>query len=178
MTLGSNYTPSSLPSFVFTSNKFSIHGKTVSSYYALRGIDLEIKAGDRAKGAVTQIQYGLVPGGHLIFKYSSGHNESGSILFRNTNNQNVMHLHKSNITMGQTNLPITLTVNGTVNVKGRIKITSGGADFVFSKDYKLPTLREVENFITTTKHLPGITPAAKMQAEGLDLSQTTTKLLQ
>lgn len=51
-------------------------------------------------------------------------------------------------------------------------------DYVFEKDYKLPSLNAVEKHITTEKHLPGVPSAAEMKKNGVDLSQMNMTLLQ
>ena len=180
MYIGQKYTGSSALT-PFIPSKATITANTVNgvkgqrSYYAQRGTDLEIKAGDRTGGAASNVAstspYG-VGGGNLIFKCSSGLTHNGGIYFKNTDNKSVMGLGHSSVSIGSYKHPVTLWI------VGKIKIISSGADFVFGKDYRLPTLGEVENFIQTNQHLPGLTPAAKMQEEGMDLSETTTKLLQ
>jgi hypothetical protein len=52
------------------------------------------------------------------------------------------------------------------------------ADFVFSTDYRLQNLNEVENFINANKHLPGIPSAAEVQKNGYTLHDMNVKLLQ
>lgn len=58
-----------------------------------------------------------------------------------------------------------------------IKINKG-ADFVFSSDYDLKPLSEVENFILENKHLPEIPSEKEMQENGLNLNEMQIKLLQ
>lgn len=43
-------------------------------------------------------------------------------------------------------------------------------DYVFDKDYKLPTLAETENYIKQHKHLPEVPSAAEVEKEGMSLS--------
>jgi len=58
--------------------------------------------------------------------------------------------------IGTTSPSYNLAVNGTVGCKELTVTSTGWADFVFEKDYKLPTHTEVEDFISENKHLPGI----------------------
>ena len=51
-------------------------------------------------------------------------------------------------------------------------------DFVFEKDYKLKPLEEVESFIKSNKHLPGISSAEEAKEKGIDLGNSQTALLQ
>ncbi len=44
-------------------------------------------------------------------------------------------------------------------------------DYVFETGYRLPSLQEVEAHIQREKHLPGVTPAREVEANGLNLGQ-------
>jgi hypothetical protein len=66
----------------------------------------------------------------------------------------------------------------TEKVKVAIKTTSNWSDFVFDKDYKMLPLKEVESFINTNKHLPGIPSAKEVVANGIDLAEMDARLLQ
>ena len=52
------------------------------------------------------------------------------------------------------------------------------SDFVFEKDYDLPTLTEVEQFIQANKHLPGVPSTKEVQQNGLNLGDNQAILLQ
>ncbi|TAG00241.1 MAG: hypothetical protein EAZ44_09605 [Cytophagia bacterium] len=45
------------------------------------------------------------------------------------------------------------------------------ADFVFEKNYKLKSLKEVEQFIIKNKHLPDVPSAQTIQKEGIDIAE-------
>lgn len=51
------------------------------------------------------------------------------------------------------------------------------ADFVFEKDYQLPTLAEVEKYINTNKHLPDVPSADEVKKNGIDLGDNQSVLL-
>ena len=73
-----------------------------------------------------------------------------------------------------------LAVEGKIWAK-EIKVKSTNpytADFVFDKDYKLPTLNEVEQFVTEYKHLKDVPSAKEIETEGTDLQKMTGILLQ
>lgn len=59
-----------------------------------------------------------------------------------------------------------------------IKVETMGADFVFEKDYQLPTLEEVATHIKEKKHLPDVPSAKEMQENGISLGEMNAKLLQ
>lgn len=72
-----------------------------------------------------------------------------------------------------------LAVEGRIAAR-EVKVTTGPfPDFVFEKDYKLISLNELEQYITTHKHLPEIPSAKEVEAnEGIDLGEMQVKLLQ
>ena len=50
--------------------------------------------------------------------------------------------------------------------------------YVFSDDYKLKPLPDLESFISTHSHLPEIPSANEMQEDGVDINEMQIKLLQ
>lgn len=66
----------------------------------------------------------------------------------------------------------------TEKIKVAVKTTDDWSDNVFSADYKLLALPQVEQFIITKHHLPGIPSAEQMVNEGLDLGKMNAKLLE
>jgi len=77
----------------------------------------------------------------------------------------------------QANTSYLLDINGNVRAN-KVTINTTGADFVFEPNYKLIPLDELEKFVKSNHHLPGIASAAKMQKDGLELSESHTNLLQ
>lgn len=51
-------------------------------------------------------------------------------------------------------------------------------DYVFDEDYELASLEEVENFINTNKHLPGIPTAKEVKENGLNMGEMQVKLVE
>lgn len=66
----------------------------------------------------------------------------------------------------------------TEKVKVAVKTTANWSDFVFDKNYKMPSLNEVEAYINANKHLPGIPSAEDVVANGVDLGEMDARLLQ
>ena len=55
----------------------------------------------------------------------------------------------------------------------------GWPDYVFKQDYKLISLNELESFIATNKHLPGIPSQIDIESKGkINLGETQALLLQ
>ncbi len=59
-----------------------------------------------------------------------------------------------------------------------VKISGSIPDFVFDKNYKIPTLYEEEQFYKTNKHLLGIPSAKEVIESGMDVDQFISSLLQ
>jgi hypothetical protein len=84
-----------------------------------------------------------------------------------------------NVGIGTTNpLGYKLAVNGKIRAQ-EVKVElNGWPDYVFTKDYQLPTLQQTEKHIKEKGHLPGIPSAAEVKANGIDLGEMNAKLLQ
>ena len=71
-----------------------------------------------------------------------------------------------------------MKLNGTICAK-EVKIENlNWSDYVFSPDYKLPSLESVSSHIEEHKHLPDIPSAEKIATEGINVSEMQGKLLQ
>nr|WP_162989049.1 hypothetical protein [Pedobacter schmidteae] len=93
------------------------------------------------------------------------------------------------------NFVMRMAVNGNVgigtklpteklSVKGKIRAqeikveNTNWPDYVFAKDYLLPTLAETEKHIKEKGHLPGIPSAEEVKTNGIDIGEMNAKLLQ
>ncbi|WP_113614389.1 hypothetical protein [Chitinophaga flava] len=71
-----------------------------------------------------------------------------------------------------------LAVEGKIGAR-EVEVKSGPwPDFVFDKKYTLRTLQEVEDFISTNKHLPEIPSEETVKKEGINLGNMNALLLQ
>jgi uncharacterized protein YaiE (UPF0345 family) len=82
-----------------------------------------------------------------------------------------------NIGIGTTTPSEKLSVNGNIRAKKLIVTQNGWPDYVFSKNYKLRSISEVENFINTNKHLPDMPSAKDVEDKGLDIGKMQATLL-
>ncbi|MGN7787304.1 hypothetical protein ACTJIJ_22410 [Niabella sp. 22666] len=82
-----------------------------------------------------------------------------------------------NVGIGTHNLTEKLSVNGKIRAK-EIKVESDPwPDYVFKKDYKLPSLAEVEKHIKEKGHLPEVPSAEEVEKEGIALGANQAVLL-
>ncbi len=77
-----------------------------------------------------------------------------------------------------------LSVNGNISVKGIVKAEELKtmdielADYVFAKDYKLNSLKEVEDYINANSRLPGMPSANHVKQNGLKIGEMSNLLLE
>ena len=133
-----------------------------------------IERGNGAKSA-----FGITSTTHDAFLSSSG-----NLKFLTNNNgssyNTAMFLNRE----GQLGIGTLTTGNHKLAVEGsigarEIKVEANGwSDFVFEKDYNLPTLFEVENHIKEKGHLKDIPSAKEVEQNGFYLGEMDAKLLQ
>lgn len=71
----------------------------------------------------------------------------------------------------------TLSVNGNIRSK-QIKVeTANWPDYVFKKDYQMPSLKEVKAYIDQNQHLPEVPSEEQITKEGLNLGEMNKLLL-
>jgi trimeric autotransporter adhesin len=67
----------------------------------------------------------------------------------------------------------------TEKIKAALKNGANWSDFVFADDYKLKSLEEVEQFINTYKHLPGVPSAEELVKDGgIDMNKMFAKQME
>ncbi|WP_420552327.1 hypothetical protein [Tenacibaculum aiptasiae] len=93
-----------------------------------------------------------------------------------------MKINKSgNVGIGTTTIPSSykLAIAGkTITEEVKVQLQTNWPDYVFSKEYELPTLKEVEKHIEEKGHLPNIPSASEVKAnKGIELGKMNVKLL-
>lgn len=131
----------------------------------------------RQGGAIKSIATGTYTGG-------SGSTYNADIAFYSAasgvNTERMRILSNGNLLVGktsQTNTTYKIDVNGSIR-SNSIVVNTTGADFVFAPTYKLSSLASVDSYIKKNHHLPDIASANEMQANGVNVAETQTKLLQ
>lgn len=72
-----------------------------------------------------------------------------------------------------------LSVNGKIiSEEVRVELDGDWPDYVFKKDYQLPSLPQVEKYIRNNGHLPNIPSAKTVAADGFELGDMNRRLLE
>lgn len=71
-----------------------------------------------------------------------------------------------------------LSVDGDMIAKRCVIQVNSWADFVFQKNYTLPSLQEVERYISKNQHLPGIPGEQEVLEKGVEVGEMNALLLQ
>ena len=91
----------------------------------------------------------------------------------NFSNNVVTNVDKMAIGRGNINPTAQLEVDGQIH-STEVKVSSSFADYVFSETYKVPTLKEEEDFIKKNKHLIGFESEKEMNGQ-INLGDVTVR---
>jgi hypothetical protein len=105
---------------------------------------------------------------------------SGNVAIGTTSPTAKFHVN-GNVLIGAGNpaTGYTLSVNGKVIcTEAKVQLNASWPDYVFGDQYLLTPLDELSRFIQTNKHLPNIPSAKVAEANGIELGDMVTKLLE
>ena len=96
-----------------------------------------------------------------------------------TNNTERMRIGANgNVGIGTTSIATyKLSVDGNIRTRKIHVDQDTWADYVFDNNYQLRSIKELEQYIQTQKHLPDVPSAAEVKKEGLDLGDNQAILL-
>jgi hypothetical protein len=163
-----------------TANNYIMNGNLgigTTTPSSLTILDVNGRAAVRSIFYVNDVMGGN--GGDLRIGPNTGNNSSTIFTIGGATQTEIMRVnYNGNVGIGTMNPTSKLTVAGNINSR-EVKVTvHAGADFVFEKNYNLPSLDAVDKYITENKHLPEIASAEEMKKEGINLSEMNIKLLQ
>ena len=142
------------------------------------GLNYYYNAGAKTIKAGYGANIGMAPGNGDVYIGNFSGNQSATDYGAIAGYQNVITVKQNgNVGIGTTNPIYKLAVNGSIRSK-EVRVESGWSDFVFEKNYKLPSLIYVEKYINAHKHLPGILPAHNIKQNGLAIGEAQTKMMQ
>ena len=159
----------------FTSGEFTA-GKRADFGYGADGGNLEMYSTDEAGRA-----------GELRFVYGGSKDGVGSIRYIHHSTSEgykpVLYLDSNGVVVINNGVTVPcadckLAVNGKIQAKEIQVLNTGWADYVFKEDYKLMALKDVETFIDTNGHLPGVPSASDVAKDGVDIGGMTKTLLE
>ncbi len=102
--------------------------------------------------------------------------QGNKVIYLNTSGSS--YFNGGNVGIGTTTPTEMLSVNGRIRSR-EVKVENlNWPDYVFAKDYEMPSLSDTEKQIKDLGHLPGIPSASEVKANGIDLGEMNAKLLQ
>jgi hypothetical protein len=137
-----------------------------------------------------------------ITNSTTGHTAADGLEFRTTGNAaSILNRENSTLELGTNNVAsVKINQNGSVligntntptgyklfveqgilteKIKVAVKNTAEWSDYVFANNYKLLPLTEVEEYIQSNSHLPGVPSAAEVVNEGINVAKMDAKLLE
>lgn len=117
---------------------------------------------------------GSANGGYISF-LTTAPGVSGTVV--NPEQERLRITPSGYVGIGTINPQSLLSVNGTITAKKLVVSLTGWPDYVFRKDYKLPTLQEIEEFIAVNQHLPGVPSASEVEKNGVNVGENQAILL-
>ena len=117
--------------------------------------------------------------GALGLAIYAGNGTGTNNTYLSANGASYLNANAGNVGIGTTDLPAgyKLAVNGSVIATSvTVKVKNDWPDYVFKKEYKLPTLTEVKDYIDLYHHLPEMPSEKEIIANGLNLGEMNKML--
>jgi hypothetical protein len=128
--------------------------------------------GSGADASYTQLSAGSTNGlATGVYVYGGNATSANTISFNTASIERMRISSNGNVGIGTTNSQgYMLAVNGTaIATSMTVKAYANWPDYVFKKDYQLPSLTDVKTYIDQNHHLPEIPTEAQIAKDGLNL---------
>ncbi len=169
------------------SNRFVVRAKSDTEWIGLKdaqNAEVFKVARDPSLGSLIHLPKSdsrVVIGGFGGYLFSDGHKlvvKDGSAMIEG----NILTNNKIGVGVSAAEIPneYHLAVNGKI-ISEEVKVklfASGWPDYVFSKDYRLLSLQDLEQYINLKGHLPNIPSAQDVEKNGVLLGDMNSKLLE
>ncbi|WP_394772916.1 hypothetical protein [Flavobacterium sp.] len=118
-------------------------------------------------------------GGDIRIGPNTGGNSSTIFMVGGLNATEIMRVcYNGNVGIGTVIPDSKLSVNGTIHSKEvKVDLAFPAPDYVFTSDYNLRSLKEVENYVKENSHLPEIPSAKEFEKNGIKVSEMNMALL-
>lgn len=133
-------------------------------------------------------QYWLLAGNPSTTPSSQfiGTTDANPLVFKTNNSESFRILTNGRIVIGDntyTTFPASgdyrmAVKDGIITERLKIKLRASWPDYVFSGEYSLLPLTDVEKYLKQNNHLPGIQSAADVKENGIEVGEMNAKLLQ
>jgi hypothetical protein len=155
----------------------------------LQKIVIRVKSRASVATKISEIEYLLEQPGQyesgLLTKFGNNTiwsdlviKDTGNVQRAFVKSTGLAYFQKLGIGTTNTNDTAKLFVEGQIRAR-QVKVDEDAwPDYVFAKDYKLPSLQNIQQFIKENNHLPGIPSAGEVQTKGLNLGQNQAALMQ
>jgi len=155
------------------------------------GTVIRIYNNNTGAGAAAALQLNSQAGSSFIGRTSNAYSPTtlanalvmqegiGDVVIQGASSEIIRFKQNGSVGIGTTNTQTyKLAVNGSaIFTKAVVKPYASWPDFVFMKDYHLPSLDSVENYIKTNYRLPEMPSADSVARTGIDLGNNQTVML-
>jgi len=157
-------------------------GNTTTNNISVRNVDGLVFTSDPVNQTLKShwLKGSPVDPGVVRFECTSSVVTAGWEFYNSQLGKSLLYIRQAtgNVGIGTADPKVRLAVNGEMLAK-KVRITPNNwADFVFDSSYHLPSLQQLEHFITRHKHLPEMPSAKEVSDNDLELGQNQAKLLQ